>query len=251
MIERYSRTQMTNIWTDESKYRLWQRIEIVVLEEMAALGEIPSHVPGLVKERSAFTIEEIAEIEERVKHDMIAFLTNLGDGVGEDARFIHRGLTSSDVYDTCFALQLSQATDLILSDIDDLLGAIKKRAEESKYYSVVGRTHGIHAEVTTFGLKLAQCYAEFKRHKERLISARAEIATCAISGAVGTFANVSPELEQRVANRLELAPETISTQVIPRDRHAMYFANSGRHCVFHRACCHRDSPSTANRSTRS
>jgi len=185
---------------------------------------IPKEAAKAVWDRGAFEIDRIDEIERETKHDVIAFLTNLAEHVGDEARFVHQGMTSSDVLDTCLAVQLAQATDILLEDIDKLLAALKTRAEEHKFTPTIGRSHGIHAEPTTFGVKLAGHYAEFARNRERLEAARAEIATCAISGAVGTFANIDPAVEEHVASAMGLAPETVSTQVIPRDRHAMYFS---------------------------
>jgi adenylosuccinate lyase len=223
MIPRYSRPGMTAIWAPENRFRIWLEIEASACEAQAALGVIPESAARAVRERGAFEIERIEEIERETHHDVIAFLTNLAEHVGPEARFVHQGMTSSDVLDTCLAVQLTQATDLLLADVDALLAALKRRAFEHKYTPTVGRSHGIHAEPTTFGLKLAGHYAEFARNKTRLLAARQEVATCKISGAVGTFANVDPAVEAHVAKRLGLEPEPISTQVIPRDRHAQYF----------------------------
>jgi adenylosuccinate lyase len=224
VIPRYSRPEMTGIWSPETKFALWLEIETLAAEAMAELGLIPPETAIAVRERGAFDIARIDEIEREVKHDVIAFLTSVAEHVGPEARLLHQGMTSSDVLDTCFNLQLVKATDLLLADIDALLEALKARAFEHKYTPTIGRSHGIHAEPTTFGLKLASAYAEFARAKQRLESARAEIATAAVSGAVGTFANIDPRIEIYVAEKLGLEPEPISTQVIPRDRHAMYFA---------------------------
>ena len=227
MIPRYSRPQMAAIWSDRTRYEIWLEIETLAAEAMEQLGQIPAGVSKALRERGAFDIARIDEIEREVKHDVIAFLTSVAEHVGPEARFMHQGMTSSDVLDTCLAVQLTRAADLLLSDLDALLAALQRRAEEHKHTVTVGRSHGIHAEPTTFGLKLAQAFAEFRRAKERLIHARAEIATCAISGAVGTFAHVDPRVEAYVAGKLGLKPETISTQIVPRDRHAMFFATLG------------------------
>ena len=223
MIPRYSRPEMTRIWAPENRFRIWFEIEAHACDAQAALGVIPESAARAVWERGAFEIERIDEIERETRHDVIAFLTNLAEHIGPEARFLHQGMTSSDVLDTCLAVQLKEAADLLLSDLDGLLAAIKRRAFEHKYTLTIGRSHGIHAEPTTFGLKLAGHYAEFARGRERLVGARKEIATCAISGAVGTFANIDPAVEAHVAKMLGLEPEPISTQVIPRDRHAQFF----------------------------
>ena len=215
---------MTAIWEPENKFRIWFEIEAHACDAQAELGVIPKEAAKAVWDRGAFEIDRIDEIERETKHDVIAFLTNLAEHVGDEARFVHQGMTSSDVLDTCLAVQLAQASDILLEDIDKLLAALKTRAEEHKFTPTIGRSHGIHAEPTTFGVKLAGHYAEFARNRERLEAARAEIATCAISGAVGTFANIDPAVEEHVASAMGLAPETVSTQVIPRDRHAMYFS---------------------------
>ena len=215
---------MTAIWEPENKFRIWFEIEAHACDAQAELGVIPKEAAKAVWDRGSFEIDRIDEIERETKHDVIAFLTNLAEHVGDEARFVHQGMTSSDVLDTCLAVQLMQATDILLEDIDKLLAALKSRAEEHKLTPTIGRSHAIHAEPTTFGVKLASHYAEFARNRERLEAARAEIATCAISGAVGTFANIDPAVEQHVAKSLGLKPETVSTQVIPRDRHAMYFS---------------------------
>ena len=224
MIPRYSRSQMTDIWEPENKYRIWLKIEVTAAEAMAEFGMIPKEAAEAAKARGGFDIDRIDEIEREVKHDVIAFLTSVAEHVGPKARYLHAGLTSSDVLDTCFNVQLTEAADILIADLDGLLAALKTRAHEHKHTVTVGRSHGIHAEPTTFGLKLAQAYAEFARNRDRMIQAREEVATCAISGAVGTFAHVDPRIEAYVAEKLGLRPEPISTQVIPRDRHAAYFA---------------------------
>jgi adenylosuccinate lyase len=215
---------MTKIWEPENKFRIWFEIEAHACDAQAEQGVIPKEAAKAVWDRGDFEIDRIDEIERETKHDVIAFLTNLAEHVGDEARFVHQGMTSSDVLDTCLAVQLTQAADVLLEDIDGLLAALKKRAEEHKLTPTIGRSHGIHAEPTTFGVRLAGHYAEFARCRERLQAARKEIATCAISGAVGTFANIDPAVEEHVARKMGLVPETVSTQVIPRDRHAMYFA---------------------------
>jgi adenylosuccinate lyase len=235
MIPRYSRPQAAAIWSPESRYRIWFEIEALACEGMAEIGVIPAEAAAAIRARGApllaaigpDDIARIDEIERETRHDVIAFLTWLAEGIGPESRFVHLGLTSSDVLDTCLAVQLTQAADLLLGDLDDVLAALKRRAFEHKHTLTIGRSHGIHAEPTSFGLKLAGHYAEFARGKKRLVAARAEIATCAISGAVGTFAHVDPRVEAFVAARLGLAVETVSTQVIPRDRHAMFFATLG------------------------
>ena len=224
MIPRYSRPEMARIWEPETKFRIWLKIETYAAESMAELGLIPKHAADAVKKRGGFDIARIDAIEREVKHDVIAFLTSVAEHVGPEARFLHSGLTSSDVLDTCFNVQLVEAADILIADIDALLAAVKTRAFEHKDTLTVGRSHGVHAEPTTFGLKLAVAYAEFARARERLVLAREEVATCAISGAVGTFAHVDPRVEAYVAKKLGLRVEPISTQVVPRDRHAMYFA---------------------------
>jgi adenylosuccinate lyase len=224
MIPRYSRPRMTAIWEPENKYRIWLEIETLAAEKMAEIGTIPKDVPQAVRARGGFEVARIDAIEAETKHDVIAFLTNLAEHVGDEARFVHQGMTSSDVLDTCLAVQLSQASDVLREDLDALLAALKRRAFEHKHTPMVGRSHGIHAEPITFGLKLAGHYAEFARNRARLEAARTEIATCAISGAVGTFAHVDPRVEAYVAEKLGLVVEPISTQVIPRDRHAMFFS---------------------------
>jgi adenylosuccinate lyase len=223
MIPRYSRPEMTRIWAPENRYRIWFEIEAHACDAQAALGIIPESAARAVWERGGFEAGRIDEIERETRHDVIAFLTNLAEHVGPEARFVHQGMTSSDVLDTCFAVQLTQAADILLADLDALLTALKRRAFEHKLTPTVGRSHGIHAEPTTFGLKLAGHYAEFARDRARLVAARKEVATCSISGAVGTFANVDPRVEEYVAEKLGLQPEPISTQVISRDRHAQFF----------------------------
>src|SRR5581483_4528267 len=226
MIPRYTRPEMAAVWAPEARYRIWFEIEAHAATAMADLGLIPKSAAAAIWEKGAkarFDTARIDAIEREVKHDVIAFLTHLAEHVGPEARFVHAGLTSSDVLDTCLAVQLVRAADLLIADLDGLLAALERRAMEHKLTPTVGRSHGIHAEPTTFGLKLAQAYAEFARARERMVRARAEVATCAISGAVGTFANVDPRVEAYVAGQLGLAVEPISTQVIPRDRHAMYF----------------------------
>jgi len=227
MIPRYARPDMTALWEAESRFSIWLEIETHALDAMVKLGIVPEDAAKAVREKGGFDVDRIDEIEREVKHDVIAFLTSLSEHVGPEARFVHQGMTSSDVLDTCFNVQLMRASDILLDDMDALLAAIKKRAMEHKMTATIGRSHGIHAEPTTFGLKLAQAYAEFDRCRDRLIAARKEIATCAISGAVGTFANIDPSVEAHVADAMGLEVEPVSTQVIPRDRHAMFFATLG------------------------
>ncbi len=227
MIPRYSRPEMVAIWSPESKFRIWFEIEAHACDALAEIGVIPKSAAQAIWEKggsATFDTARIDEIERVTKHDVIAFLTHLAEIVGPEARFVHQGMTSSDVLDTCFSVQLARSTDILLADIDALLAALKRRAFEHRDTVTIGRSHGIHAEPTTFGIKLAQAYAEFERARDRLKAARAEIATCAISGAVGTFANIDPRVEEHVARAMGLTPEPVSTQVIPRDRHAMYFA---------------------------
>ena len=227
MIPRYTRSEMAAIWSPETKFRIWFEIEAHAADAMAELGVIPEEAAKAVWEKTegvAFDIGRIDDIEREVKHDVIAFLTHLSEIVGPEARFVHQGMTSSDVLDTCLNVQLVRAADILLADLDALLAALKRRAFEHKLTPTIGRSHGINAEPTTFGLKLAQAYAEFDRAEARLQAARAEVATCAISGAVGTFANIDPRVEAHVAEKMGLTPEPVSTQVIPRDRHAMFFA---------------------------
>ncbi|HEY0598125.1 adenylosuccinate lyase [Sphingopyxis sp.] len=231
MVPRYARPDMTAIWSAENRFRVWFEIEAHATDALAELGTVPASAAKALWDwwatNPAIDVAAIDAIEAVTKHDVIAFLTWVSENVGEEARFMHQGMTSSDVLDTCLAVQLSQAADILLSDIDALLEAIKRRAYEHKLTPTIGRSHGIHAEPVTFGLKLAEAYAEFSRCKLRLQAARAEIATCAISGAVGTFANIDPRVEAHVAAKLGLAVEPVSTQVIPRDRHAMFFAVLG------------------------
>lgn len=224
MIPRYSRPDMVALWEPESKFQIWFEIEAHATDALAELGVVPKDAAKAIWERGKFDVARIDEIEREVKHDVIAFLTNVAENVGDEARFMHQGMTSSDVLDTCLAVQLARATDILLDDIDKLLAAIKTRAFEHKLTPTIGRSHGIHGEPVTFGMKLAQAYAEFERNRERLVLARKEIATCAISGAVGTFANIDPKVEAHVAEKMGLEIEPVSTQVIPRDRHAQYFA---------------------------
>src|SRR5256884_5162978 len=227
MIPRYSRPEMTAIWDPQTRFHIWFAIEAHAADAMAELGIIPKDAAKTIwakAKNATFDIARIDEIERETKHDVIAFLTHLAEIVGPEARFVHQGMTSSDVLDTCLNVQLTRAADLLIADVDKLLAALKKRAFEHKMTPTIGRSHGIHAEPVTFGLKLAYAYAEFGRAKERLLRARTEVATCAISGAVGTFAQVDPRVEEHVARAMGLAVEPVSTQVIPRDRHAMYFA---------------------------
>jgi len=223
MISRYSRPQMAAIWQPENYFRIQLDIETFACEAQARLGVIPESAARAVCERGTFEVERIREIEHEVHHETIAFLTNLAEHVGPEARYVHQGMTSSDVLDTCLAVQLTQAADILLADLDALLAALKRRAIEHKLTPTIGRSHGIHAEPTTFGVKLAGHWAEFARGRDRLVAARKEVATCAISGAVGTFANIDPAVEAHVAERLGLVPEPVSTQIIPRDRHAQFF----------------------------
>src|SRR5262245_32116758 len=230
MIPRYTRPEMASIWNAQTRYRIWFEIEAHAADAMAKIGLIPESAAKTIwtKGRSAsFDTKRIEEIEREVKHDVIAFLTHLAEIVGPEARFLHQGMTSSDVLDTCLNLQLVRAADILLRDLDALLSALKRRAFEHRNTISVGRSHGIHAEPTTFGLKLAYAYAEFDRARERLVRARKEVSTCALSGAVGTFASIDPRVEAHVAKMLGLDVEPISTQIIPRDRHAMYFATLG------------------------
>jgi adenylosuccinate lyase len=223
MIPRYSRPQMAAIWEPENYFRIQLDIEVYACEAQEELGAIPRGVAAALREKGRFEVERIREIEREVHHETIAFLTNVAEHVGPEARFVHQGMTSSDVLDTCLAVQLTQAADMLLSDLDLVMAALKRRAFEHKDTPIVGRSHGIHAEPTTFGLKLAGHYAEFARNRKRLARAREEIATCQISGAVGTFANIDPRVEAYVAEKLGLKPEPVSTQIIPRDRHAAFF----------------------------
>ncbi len=227
MIPRYSRPEMTRIWEPENRFRIWFEIEAHACDAQAELGVIPHSAAKAVWEKGDFEVARIDEIERETRHDVIAFLTNLAEYVGPEARFVHQGMTSSDVLDTCLAVQLTQASDLLLQGLDRLLAALEKRAKEHKDTVCIGRSHGIHAEPTTFGLKLASHYAAFDRARKRLESAREEVATCAISGAVGTYAAIDPYVEEYVAREMGLQREPISTQIIPRDRHAMFFAVLG------------------------
>ena len=230
MIPRYSRPEMTAVWSPETRFRIWFEIEAYAAEAMAEIGVIPKAAAKVIREKgdkARFDVARIDEIEKVTRHDVIAFLTHLAEFIGPEARFVHLGLTSSDVLDTCLAVQLRRAGDILIADVDALLAALKRRAIEHKVTPTIGRSHGIHAEPTTFGLKLAVAYAEFARARARLVAAREEISTCAISGAVGTFANIDPRVEAYVAAKLDLKPEPISTQVIPRDRHAAFFATLG------------------------
>ena len=227
MIPRYSRPEMTNIWEPQTRFRIWFEIEAHAADAMAKLGIVPKAAAKKIWKMgkdAIFNVARIDAIEAETKHDVIAFLTHLSEIVGPEARFMHQGMTSSDVLDTCFNIQLVRAADLLIADIDGLLAALKRRAKEHKNSVCIGRSHGIHAEPTTFGVKLAFSFAEFTRCRARLLAARAEVSTCAISGAVGTFANIDPSVEDYVAKKLGLTPEPVSTQVIPRDRHAMYFS---------------------------
>jgi adenylosuccinate lyase len=235
MVPRYTRPEMDAIWSPANRFRIWFEVEALAAEAMAELGTIPVSAARAIRERGGAKIKAISQadidridaIERETRHDVIAFLTWLAEAVGEDSRFVHQGMTSSDVLDTCFSVQLTEAADLLLADLDAVLAALKARAFEHKYTLTIGRSHGIHAEPTTFGLKLAGHYAEFARDRARLVAARAEVAVAAISGAVGTFAHIDPRVEEFVAAKLGLAVEPVSTQVIPRDRHAMFFATLG------------------------
>ena len=230
MIPRYSRPEMVAIWSPETRFQIWFEIEAHACDALAELGVIPKSAAETIWAKggpATFDVDRIDEIERVTKHDVIAFLTHLAEIVGDDARFVHQGMTSSDVLDTCLSVQLARATDILIAGVDRLLAALEKRAFEHKDTVTIGRSHGIHAEPTTFGVKLALAHAEFARCRARLVAARAEIATCAISGAVGTFANIDPRVEEHVAKALGLTVEPVSTQVIPRDHHAMYFATLG------------------------
>ena len=227
MIPRYSRPEMANIFEQENKFRIWLEVETLALEKMAELGTVPESAAKALREKGDFDIDRINEIEAEIKHDVIAFLTSVAEFVGEESRYVHQGLTSSDIIDTSFAVMLTQAADIIIEDLDKVLAALKKRATEHKNTLCIGRSHGIHGEPTTFGLKLAGHYAAFKRAKERMIAAKEEVSTITISGAVGTYATADPAIEEHVASKLGLKCETVATQVIPRDRHAMYFATLG------------------------
>ena len=227
MIARYSRPEMTSIWSEEAKFQIWFEIEAHACDAMAELGVIPAKAAKAVRKRGGFDIARINEIERETRHDVIAFLTNLAEHVGEEARFVHQGMTSSDVLDTALAVQLTRASDLLLEGIDKVLDALKRRALEHRRTPCIARSHGIHAEPTTFGLKLATFHAEFQRCRARMAAARDEISSCAISGAVGTYAHIDPGVEKYVAKKMGLAVEPVSTQIIPRDRHAMFFAVLG------------------------
>ena len=224
MIERYSRKELTDIWSEENKYKIWLDVEIAAAQAMEKLGQIPKGVSSTVKKKARINVKRIHQIENKVKHDVIAFLTSITEKAGIKARYLHLGMTSSDVVDTSFNIQLAQSGKIILKDLDKILKVLKKQARKYKFTPCIGRSHGIHAEPITFGLKLASYYEEFKRNRKRLVNAIDEISTCAISGAVGTFANVNPNVEKHVAKKLGLKVEPISTQIIPRDRHAFYFS---------------------------
>ncbi len=227
MVPRYSRPDMVAIWTPEARFQIWFEIEAHATDALAELGVVPKEAAAAIWAKGAFEVDRIDEIERETKHDVIAFLTNVAEHVGPEARFMHQGMTSSDVLDTCLAVQLAKASDILIADIDALLVVLKRRAIEHKMTPTIGRSHGIHAEPVTFGLKMAQAYAEFARNRARLVAAKEDVATCAISGAVGTFANIDPFVESYVAEKLGLSVEPVSTQVIPRDRHAMFFATLG------------------------
>ncbi len=230
MIPRYARPAMVEIWEPQTRFRIWFEIEAYACDALAEIGVIPKEAAQAIWDKAGhvtFDVARIDEIERVTKHDVIAFLTHLAEFIGPEARFVHQGMTSSDVLDTCLAVQLSRAADLLIADVDALLAALKRRAFEHKMTPSIGRSHGIHAEPVTFGLKMAEAYAEFSRARERLVLAKKEVATCAISGAVGTFANIDPRIEEHVAAKLGLVPEPVSTQIIPRDRHAMFFATLG------------------------
>jgi adenylosuccinate lyase len=224
MIKRYSRKQLTDIWSEENKYKIWLDVEIAAAEAMEKLGQIPRGVASIVKKKTKINVKRIHQIEDQVKHDVIAFLTSITEKAGIKARYLHQGMTSSDVLDTSFNIQLVQSGNILLKDLDQILKVLKKQAKKYKFTPCMGRSHGIHAEPITFGLKLASFYEEFKRNRKRLVDAIDEVSTCAISGAVGTFANINPNVEKHVAKKLSLKVEPISTQVIPRDRHAFYFS---------------------------
>ena len=227
MIPRYSREKMANIWSEQTKYRIWLDIEANAVEAMEILGQVPAGTAAHIFKNAKFDVAKILEIEQVTKHDVIAFLTNLAESIGDSSKFVHKGMTSSDVLDTCLSKQLDMAAAILLEDLEQLLEALKEKALEHKETICLGRSHGIHAEPTTFGLKMARFYAEFKRNKARLIQARKEIAVCAISGAVGTFATIEPFVQEHVAKKMGLNQEDISTQVIPRDRHAFFFSVLG------------------------
>ena len=227
MISRYSRKELTSIWSEENKYKIWLDVEISAAQAMEKLGYIPKGISAIVKKKGKINVKRIHVIESKVKHDVIAFLTSITEKAGIKARYLHQGMTSSDVLDTSFNIQLVQSGKILLNDIDQILNVLKRQAKKYKFTPCIGRSHGIHAEPLTFGLKLASFYEEFKRNKKRLVSAIEEISTCAISGAVGTFANINPNVEKQVAKKLGLKIEPISTQIIPRDRHAFYFSVLG------------------------
>ena len=227
MIKRYSRKELTDIWSEENKYKIWLDVEIAAAQAMEKLGQIPKGVSSVVRKKTRINVKRIHQIENQVKHDVIAFLTSVTEKAGIKARYLHQGMTSSDVLDTSYNIQLVQSGKIILKDLDQILKVLKKQAKKYKFTPCMGRSHGIHAEPITFGLKLASFYEEFKRNKKRLISAIDDVSTCAISGAVGTFANIHPNVEKHVAKKLNLKIEPISTQVIPRDRHAFYFSVLG------------------------
>ena len=227
MIKRYSRKELTDIWSEENKYKIWLDVEIAAAQAMEKLNQIPKGVSSIVRKKARINVKRIHQIESQVKHDVIAFLTSITEKAGIKARYLHQGMTSSDVVDTSFNIQLVQSGKIILKDIDQILKVLKRQANRYKFTPCMGRSHGIHAEPITFGLKLASFYAEFKRNRKRLVDAIDEVSTCAISGAVGTFANINPNVEKHVANKLGLKVEPISTQVIPRDRHAFYFSVLG------------------------
>ena len=227
MIKRYSRKELTDIWSEDNKYKIWLDVEVAAAQAMEKLGQIPRGVSSVVRKKAKINVRRIHQIEAKVKHDVIAFLTSVTEKAGIKARYLHQGMTSSDVVDTSFNIQLAQSGKILLKDLDEILRVLKKQAKKYKFTPCMGRSHGIHAEPITFGLKLASYYEEFKRNKKRLISAIDEISTCAISGAVGTFANINPNVEKHVAKKLNLKVEPISTQIIPRDRHAYYFSVLG------------------------
>ena len=227
MIKRYSRKELTDIWSEENKYKIWLDVEIAAAQAMEKLNQIPKGVSSIVRKKARINVKRIHQIESQVKHDVIAFLTSVTEKAGIKARYLHQGMTSSDVVDTSFNIQLVQSGKIILKDLDQILKVLKRQANRYKFTPCMGRSHGIHAEPITFGLKLASFYAEFKRNRKRLVDAIDEVSTCAISGAVGTFANISPNVEKHVAKKLGLKAEPISTQVIPRDRHAFYFSVLG------------------------
>ena len=227
MIERYSRKQLTDIWSEQNKYKIWLDVEIAAAQAMEKLGHIPKGVSSIVKKKAKINVKRIHQIESKVKHDVIAFLTSVTEKVGIKARYLHQGMTSSDVLDTSLNIQLIQSGKILLKDLDQILKVLKKKAIKHKFTPCIGRSHGIHAEPITFGLKLASFYEEFKRNRKRLVDAINQVSTCAISGAVGTFANINPKVEKHVAKKLGLKVEPISTQVIPRDRHAFYFSVLG------------------------